>query len=93
MMGSAVIIALSLALLVVALLVSRRLGARRNFHAETQRKLCDQMHAYFDRVADPKWDLWKGGTSKTGMMVRGVFDNPGPAPPPKRSEQKEPSAK
>ena len=56
-------------------------------HAETQRSLREQMHAYFDRVADPKWDLWKGGTSKTGMMVRGVFDNPGPAPPPERSEQ------
>ena len=56
-------------------------------HAETQRKLRDQMHAYFDRVADPKWDLWKGGTSKTGHMVRGLFDNPGPAPPPERSEQ------
>ena len=39
MTGSAVIIALSLALLVAALLATRRLGARRSFHAETQRKL------------------------------------------------------
>ncbi len=36
------------------------------------------MHAYFDRVADRKWDLWKGGTSKTGLMMRDVFANPGP---------------
>jgi len=50
-------------------------------HAETQRKLAERLHAYFDRVADPKWDLWKGGTSKTGLLMREVFQNPGPARP------------
>jgi arylsulfatase A-like enzyme len=49
--------------------------------AETQRELAGRLHAYFDRVADPKWDLWKGGTSKSGLITRKLFDNPGPAPP------------
>ncbi|GAF87942.1 unnamed protein product, partial [marine sediment metagenome] len=53
-------------------------------HAETRRELATRMHAYFDRVADPKWDLWKGGTSKSGLTMRKVFDNPGPARPPRQ---------
>ncbi len=52
-------------------------------HAETRRRLAQRMHAYFDRVADPRWDLWKGGSSKTGLMMRKVFENPGPTRPPK----------
>jgi arylsulfatase A-like enzyme len=55
-------------------------------HAAVQRDMARQLHAYFDRVADPKWDLWKGGTSKTGLMMRSLFDNPGPWRPPRRSE-------
>ncbi len=47
-------------------------------HAESQRDLARQLHAYFDRVADPKWDIWKGGTSKTGLIMRQLFENPGP---------------
>ena len=54
-------------------------------YAAARRKLAARLHAYFDRVAEPKWDLWKGGTSKTGPMIKGLFDNPGPAPPPKRA--------
>jgi len=57
-------------------------------HAAIQKELAERMHAYFDRVADPKWDLWKGGTSKTGLMMRKVFDNPGPwRPKPERSDE------
>jgi len=56
-------------------------------HAETQRKLAARMHAYFDRVADPQWDLWKGGTSKTGLMMRKLFDHPGPTPPTAKAKQ------
>ena len=41
-------------------------------------QLAQRMHAWFDRVADPKWDLWKGGTSKTGLMMKSVFEHPGP---------------
>ena len=33
-----------------------------------QRQLASRLHAYFRRVADPKWDLWKGGTSKSGLI-------------------------
>lgn len=47
-------------------------------HAETRQKLAARLHEYFDRVADPKWDIWKGGTSKSGLLMRDVFDNPGP---------------
>ena len=50
-------------------------------YAETQRELAGRLLAYFDRVADPKWDLWKGGTSKTGLLMRNVFQNPGPTRP------------
>ena len=52
-------------------------------HAATQRDLTGRLCVYFDRVAEPKWDLWKGGTSKTGHMNKRLFDNPGPAPAPK----------
>jgi arylsulfatase A-like enzyme len=52
-------------------------------HAETRRALQRRLHAWFDRVADPKWDLWKGGTSKSGLMMRKVFDHPGPWRPEK----------
>ncbi len=54
-------------------------------HAEIQRELAERMHAYFDRVADPKWDIWKGGTSKSGLMMRKVFANPGPYRPTRQA--------
>ena len=38
-----------------------------------------RLHAFFDRYADPKWDLWKGGRSKSGLITAGLFGikNPG----------------
>jgi len=57
-------------------------------YAEVQKELAQRMHDYFDRVADPKWDLWKGGTSKTGLIMRKVFDNPGPWRPKREAEEK-----
>ncbi|MBN2293163.1 MAG: sulfatase-like hydrolase/transferase [Pirellulales bacterium] len=51
-------------------------------HAKTQRKLATRLNAYFARVADSKWDLWKGGTSKSGLIMRKLFDNPGPSKKP-----------
>jgi arylsulfatase A-like enzyme len=56
-------------------------------HAQTRQKLAAQLHAYFHRVADPKWDLWKGGTSKSGLLMRDVFDNPGPWRPKRDGPQ------
>jgi arylsulfatase A-like enzyme len=51
-------------------------------HAAVQRDLAQRLHAWFDRVADPQWDLWKGGTSKSGLIMGKLFDHPGPWRPP-----------
>ena len=50
-------------------------------HAKMQHQLAKRLHKYFDRVADPKWDLWKGGSSKSGLIMRKLFENPRPLPP------------
>ena len=55
-------------------------------YAQTRRGLARRMHAYFDRVADPQWDLWKGGTSKSGLLMRDLFENPGPTKPTQKNE-------
>ncbi|MBI3682185.1 MAG: sulfatase-like hydrolase/transferase, partial [Acidobacteria bacterium] len=31
--------------------------------------LRQRLHAFFARHADPKWDLWKGGKSKSGLIT------------------------
>ena len=46
--------------------------------ADVPSDLKRRLHDYFGRIADPKWDLWKGGTSKSGLIMRDLFDNPGP---------------
>ncbi|HID74718.1 MAG TPA: DUF4976 domain-containing protein [Planctomycetaceae bacterium] len=61
--------------------------AGRPEYARIQSRLAERLHAYFDRVADPKWDLWKGGTSKTRLLMARLFDNPGPASPPPRQDR------
>lgn len=52
-------------------------------YADVQENLARKLHAYFQRVADPKWDLWHGGTSKTGLIMSKLFDHPGPWRPAK----------
>ena len=47
-------------------------------HAPIQTELRERMHAHFNRIADPQWDLWKGGSSKTGLIMGELFENPGP---------------
>jgi arylsulfatase A-like enzyme len=47
-------------------------------YAAIRRQLAERLHAWFARVADPQWDLWNGGTSKTGLIMKDRFDNPGP---------------
>ena len=42
-------------------------------HADTQRQLRDHLHQFFARYADPKWDLWKGGKSKSGLLTADLF--------------------
>ncbi len=38
-------------------------------HMDMQRRLRRQLDAFFDRYADPKWDLWKGGDAKGGLLL------------------------
>ncbi|MCA9053424.1 MAG: sulfatase-like hydrolase/transferase [Planctomycetaceae bacterium] len=40
---------------------------------EIRRQMATRMHAFFDRYADPKWDLWHGGTSKSGLITAKLF--------------------
>ncbi|MCH5374241.1 MAG: sulfatase-like hydrolase/transferase, partial [Planctomycetes bacterium] len=37
--------------------------------AERRRKLCQQLDQFFARYAEPKYDLWNGGGSKTSLIV------------------------
>jgi arylsulfatase A-like enzyme len=36
--------------------------------ADKQRELAVQLDAFFDRYADPQYDVWKGGRSKAGRL-------------------------
>ncbi|MBW3543046.1 MAG: sulfatase-like hydrolase/transferase [Planctomycetes bacterium] len=38
---------------------------------ETQGALRDRLHEFFDRHADPQYDLWRGGRSKTHLLSAG----------------------
>lgn len=37
--------------------------------AEIQSRLREKMSSWFERYADPKWDLWKNGSSKSGLIT------------------------
>jgi arylsulfatase A-like enzyme len=43
--------------------------------ADTRAELADRLHAYFARVADPRWDLWNGGSSKSGLITAKLFES------------------
>ncbi|MCF6284339.1 MAG: sulfatase-like hydrolase/transferase [Candidatus Hydrogenedentes bacterium] len=38
-------------------------------HAGIQAQLQQRLHAFFATYAEPKWDLWKGGDAKGGLML------------------------
>ena len=38
-------------------------------HRAIQEKLRRRLYAFFDRHADPKWDLWNGGGAKGGLLL------------------------
>jgi arylsulfatase A-like enzyme len=38
-------------------------------HGETRERLSKRLEAFFDRYADPKYDLWHGGRSKVARLV------------------------
>jgi arylsulfatase A-like enzyme len=46
--------------------------------ADVRRDLQQRLKSYFDRYADPKWDLWKGGKSKIDLITSEFFglENP-----------------
>ena len=39
-------------------------------HTAVQQQLAQQLDEFFARYADPQYDLWKGGRSKAGRLVR-----------------------
>ncbi|REJ88851.1 MAG: DUF4976 domain-containing protein [Planctomycetota bacterium] len=59
--------------------------------SETVLSLRNRLLSFFDEHADPQWDLWRGGTSKTDLMTARFFGikNPygqptwGPDTPPR----------
>lgn len=40
---------------------------------DTQEELCKKLYEFFDRHADPKYDLWRGGRSKTHLLTAKAF--------------------
>lgn len=38
-------------------------------HNKTLRYLWDRLDRFFDRYAEPKYDLWRGGRSKVGRLT------------------------
>ncbi|MCA9429108.1 MAG: hypothetical protein KC940_01240, partial [Candidatus Omnitrophica bacterium] len=36
---------------------------------KTVEELRSRLHGFFDEYADPRYDLWKGGGSKTKLLV------------------------
>ncbi len=50
-------------------------------HAETMLQLRRRLHQFFREYADPKWDLWHGGKSKTDLMTARFFGIPNPYAP------------
>lgn len=41
--------------------------------AQTRAELRRQMHEFFDQHADPQWDLWHGGRSKSELINAALF--------------------
>ena len=55
-------------------------GERNNLygkteHAEVQRQLKTRLDRFFQRYADPKWDLWHGGKSKSRLGTAKLFQS------------------
>lgn len=43
-------------------------------HRELRAEMQKRLHAWFHKYADPKWDLWNGGDSKSHIGVRKEID-------------------
>jgi arylsulfatase A-like enzyme len=58
--------------------LERDAGERLNLAAdvrfdEQRRQLAGRLHDFFQQYADPQWDLWNGGGSKTGLLTEHIF--------------------
>jgi len=42
-------------------------------HRPVREELKKRLEAFFDRYADPKWNLWKGGRSKSNIITADLF--------------------
>lgn len=42
-------------------------------HQAVREELATRLHAFFERYADPQYDLWRGGKSKSGLMRAELF--------------------
>ncbi len=43
-------------------------------HGELRARLRNRLHQWFETYSDPKWDLWKGGTSKSRVGTKKYID-------------------
>ena len=62
-------------------------GERKNLagapeHATIEKEMARRLAAFFDRYADPKFDLWRGGGSKTRQLLHPQIPPWRPAQPP-----------
>jgi len=69
-------------------------GERNNLdgkeeHAKSQQQLKTLLDRFFLRYADPKWDLWRGGKSKTHLITAKLFRPKAPANPQGAQKQKD----
>jgi arylsulfatase A-like enzyme len=58
--------------------LQRDAGERLNLasdmrHAAVRKELARRLNEFFKRYADPQWDLWNGGGSKTGLITENIF--------------------
>ena len=60
-------------------------------HADTVTQLRRRLHAFFDAHADPQWDLWHGGGSKTDLMTEKFFGLQNPYRPSRYAPDQEPA--
>jgi hypothetical protein len=40
---------------------------------DVQKQLRSKLYEFFDKYADPKYDLWRGGASKTHLLTAKAF--------------------
>jgi arylsulfatase A-like enzyme len=58
-------------------------GERQNLIDDPKKQLIrdelkQRLHAFFLQYATPKWDLWRGGTSKSGLITTKLFQDANP---------------